>query len=109
MDKDYLVLIENGLTKTMLDVREISHISSTSSVSGSEFMYTISMKNGDKIVAKDDLLNILKDQERKIKFPERFKQEIIKAYNEGWSDCENKGLDDFPAEKYYNDNFPPNK
>ncbi|WP_284459537.1 hypothetical protein [Chryseobacterium sp.] len=109
MDKDYLVLIGKGITKTMLDVREISHISSTSMICASKFTYTISMKNGDKIEADDDLLNILKDQERKIKFSDRFKQEIIKAYNEGWSDCENKGMDDFSAEKYYNENFPSNK
>lgn len=33
------------------------------------------------------------------------KNEILKAYNEGWLDCENKGLDDFTAEKYYTENY----
>lgn len=33
------------------------------------------------------------------------KNEIIDAYNTGWEDCENKGLDDFTAEKYYKENY----
>lgn len=33
------------------------------------------------------------------------KRLIINAYNAGWQDSENKGLDDYSAEKYYNDNF----
>ncbi|REC56988.1 hypothetical protein DRF62_02180 [Chryseobacterium piscium] len=38
-------------------------------------------------------------------YKEALKQIIMKAYNVGWFDSENKGLDDYSAEKYYKENF----
>ncbi|OBW43504.1 hypothetical protein AB670_00033 [Chryseobacterium sp. MOF25P] len=38
-------------------------------------------------------------------YKEALKQIIMKAYNAGWVDSENKGLDDYSAEKYYKENF----
>lgn len=40
---------------------------------------------------------------------DQFKKAIIDAYNAGWGDCENKGLDEYSAEKYYHDTFETNK
>lgn len=38
-------------------------------------------------------------------YKKALKQIVINAYNAGWQDSENKGLDDYSAEKYYKENF----
>lgn len=38
-------------------------------------------------------------------YNEVLKKIIMKAYNAGWKDCENKGIEDHSAEKYYQENF----
>lgn len=63
MNKDYFIIIKNGTTTTMLDVREISSVT-TDLVSINELVFTISMKNGDKFKTKENVLDVLDEHDK---------------------------------------------
>ncbi|RKT01087.1 hypothetical protein [Chryseobacterium defluvii] len=52
MDKKYFIIVSYNFKKTMLDVREISHV--TTSVSKDVDTSTVYMKNGKDIEVNDD-------------------------------------------------------
>ncbi|MBP1165052.1 hypothetical protein JOE44_001936 [Chryseobacterium sp. PvR013] len=64
MNKDYFIIIKDGASTTMLDVREISSITSDYLASIDEMYFTVSMKNGDKIKTKENVLDILDEHNK---------------------------------------------